>query len=89
MKTAIVPVLAFGMVAQASALDWNTLRNNTVTGNLNDGVAAIGYTSAAASSGFINGALIQKGVGRPVIRRVVNGKMSETGPAVSPSTEAR
>ena len=44
MKTAIVPVLAFGMVAQASALDWNTLRNNTVTGNLNDGVAAIGYT---------------------------------------------
>ena len=80
MKTLIGSALILGMVGTASAaVNCNTFPNSTVTGNVNDDVEASGYTCTIASSGFINGALLQTGEGSLVIRGVINGEVSEAG----------
>jgi hypothetical protein len=81
MKTLITgAVLSFGLIAGASAaVNCNTFPNNTVTNFVNNDVVAIGYTCTIASTGSVNGNLIQEGNGSLVIRGFVNGGVSESG----------
>lgn len=80
MNVLIGSALIFGMVGTATAaVNCNTFPNSTISGSVNDDVVAVGYTCTIASTGSVNGSLLQTGDNSLVIRGVVNGEVSESG----------